>query len=57
MTLPMARAVGAICAAGGHPDVIDVHVALCARERHHAVVTSDLDDLARIDSDLPLIHV
>lgn len=56
MTLPMARAVGAMCAAGGHHDVIDVHVALCARERHHAVVTSDLDDLARIDPTLPLIR-
>lgn len=57
MTLPVARAVGVMCASSGHPDVIDVHVALCARERHHAVVTSDVDDLARIDPDLPLIHV
>jgi len=36
--------------------VIDVHVALCARERHHALVTTDIDDLARIDPDLSLIH-
>ncbi len=57
MTLPVARAVGVMCATGGHQDVIDVHVALCARERHHAVVTSDIDDLAHIDPDLPLIHV
>lgn len=56
MSLPIARAVGVMCATGGHRDVIDVHVALCARERHHAVVTSDIDDLARIDPDLPLIH-
>lgn len=57
ITLPVARAVGVLCASSGHQDVIDVHVALCARARHHAVVTSDVDDLARIDPDLPLIHV
>lgn len=56
MTPSAARAVGAMCAASGHEDVIDVHVALCARERHHAVVTSDLDDLTRIDPSLPLIR-
>ncbi len=56
LTLPIARTVGTICAASGHSDVIDVHVALCARERHHAVVTSDPDDIAAIDPRLPLIH-
>lgn len=56
MTLRVARTVGTMCATGGHQDVIDVHVALCARERHHAVVTSDADDLARIDPGLPLIR-
>lgn len=56
MTLPIARAVGVICAMGGHRDVIDVHIALCARERDHAVVTSDVDDIARIAPDLPLIR-
>ena len=56
MTLSMARAVGTLCAAGGHDDVIDVHVALCARERGHAVVTSDPDHIARVDASLPLIR-
>lgn len=56
MTLSVARAVGAICARSGHADVVDVHVALCARERNHAVVTSDPKDIARIDATLPLIH-
>jgi len=56
MTLSVARAVGALCAKSGHDDVIDVHVALCARERSHAVVTSDLEDIARIDATLPLIR-
>jgi predicted nucleic acid-binding protein len=57
MTLAVARAVGAMCAASGHDDVIDVHVALCARERGHAVVTSDPDDIARVDARLPIIRV
>ena len=57
MTLCVARAVGEMCAGSRHADVIDVHVALCARERGHAVVTSDPDDLARVDPALPLIRV
>ncbi|MGI8414938.1 MAG: PIN domain-containing protein [Nakamurella sp.] len=57
MTLRAARAVGAICAATGHTDVVDVHLALCARDRSHAVITSDPDDIARIDPMLQLIRV
>lgn len=53
MTLSVARAIGRICAERGHHDVVDVHVALCARERHHAVVTSDPDDMTCIDPTLP----
>jgi len=37
--------------------VIDVHVALCAIQRRHAVVTSDPDDMSRIDPALPIIRV
>lgn len=57
MTLSAARVVGEMCAERGHFDVVDVHVALCAREREHAVVTSDPDDLARVDPALRLIPV
>lgn len=56
MTVSVARTVGSICAATGHTDVVDVHVALCARERRHAVVTSDPDDIARVDRTLQLIR-
>ena len=56
MTLSAARAVGALCAKSGHHDVIDVHVALCARQRSHAVVTSDPEDITCIDATLPLIQ-
>jgi len=55
MTLSVARAVGVICATTGHADVVDVHVALCARDRRHAVATSDPADIARIDPTLSLI--
>jgi hypothetical protein len=57
LTLSIARTVGAICGRTGHADIVDVHVALCARQRHHAVLTSDLDDLRHIDPALPLIRV
>ena len=57
MTPNVARSVGLLCAHSGHDDVIDVHVALCARERRHAVATSDPDDMLRIDHALPVIKV
>jgi predicted nucleic acid-binding protein len=56
MTPNVARSVGLLCARSGHDDVIDVHVALCARQRGHAVVTSDPDDMLRIDPGLPVIR-
>ncbi|WP_415031945.1 PIN domain-containing protein [Gordonia sp. (in: high G+C Gram-positive bacteria)] len=52
-----ARAVGLVCGASGHADVVDVHVALVARERAAVVVTSDPDDLARVDPGLRLVVV
>jgi hypothetical protein len=57
MTPNVARSVGLMCARCGHEDVIDVHVALCARERHHVVVTGDPGDMSRIDPALPVIRV
>jgi predicted nucleic acid-binding protein len=57
MDLDVARSVGLVCAATGHHDVIDVHVALCARERGHAVVTSDVNDISRVDPSLVIISV
>ncbi len=57
MTLSVARAIGLMCAATDHDDVVDVHVVLCARQRHHAIVTSDPRDIARIDATVPRILV
>lgn len=56
MTPNVARSVGLLCARSGHDDVIDVHVALCARERRHAVITSHPDDISRVDPALPVIR-
>lgn len=53
----VARSLGLLCARSGHDDVIDVHVALCARERGHAVATSDPDDMLSIDHALRVIKV
>jgi len=57
MTLSVARTVGLMCADTDHSDVVDVHVVLCARQRHHAIVTSDPRDIARVDSAVPRILV
>jgi hypothetical protein len=50
-----ARAVGLLCGRCGHDDVVDVSVVLCARERHHAVVTSDPDDMRAVDPSVLLV--
>jgi hypothetical protein len=57
MTLSVARAVGLICADTGHADIVDVHVVICARQRHHAILTSDPGDIKRIDPAVPRIVV
>ena len=52
-----ARAVGLLCGRSGHSDVVDVHVALVARDRYSTVVTSDPDDLRHVDPAVSLIVV
>lgn len=52
-----ARAAGQLCGLRRTADVIDASVVLCARARGHHVVTSDPDDLARLDPRVPLIVV
>jgi predicted nucleic acid-binding protein len=53
---PFARAVGLLCGRSGHADVVDVSVALCARQRNLHVVTSDPEDLRAADDAL-ILHV
>ena len=57
MTPSVARSIGLICADTDHHDIVDVHVVLCARQRHHAIVTSDPHDIARVDPTVPRILV
>jgi predicted nucleic acid-binding protein len=51
----IALRVGARCAATGSADVVDVSVALCARDRGHPVLTSDPDDIRAIEPTLTLL--
>ncbi len=50
-----AQATGALCGKAGVSDVVDASVALLARRHGASVVTSDPQDLQRIDSTLNLV--
>lgn len=50
-------AAGVLCGRSGHSDVIDASVVLCAIRRGHAVVTSDPEDLIRLDPTVPLLAI
>jgi hypothetical protein len=52
-----ARAVGELCGRSGQADVVDVHVVLDARLARAHVVTSDPDDLRRVDPSVTLIEI
>ena len=52
-----ARAVGVMCGLRGVADVVDAHVALHARRRDLAVLTSDPDDIAALDPTLTILTV
>lgn len=49
LDLAMARACGELCAASGTADIVDASVVLVARENADPILTSDLEDLARLD--------
>ncbi len=52
-----ARAAGQLCGLAETTDVVDASVAVAAREHGAGVVTSDPDDLRRLDHRLDLIAV
>ncbi len=52
-----AKQIGIMIGATSHPDIVDVHVALAAAERGHAVLTSDDADIAGVNPGLVLVHV
>lgn len=49
--------VGRLLAASGTADITDAHVIVCARRSGQRVVTSDPDDLRRLDPDLEVVTV
>jgi len=57
LTAERAREIGVKVGQTSHPDIVDVHVALAAAERGHAVLTSDDADIAKVNRDLILVHV
>jgi hypothetical protein len=54
---PDATATGLLLAATRTNDIVDAHVVLCARRARQAVVTSDAEDLRRLDSTLQPLTV
>jgi len=40
-----------------HHDVVDVHVVLLARARGQTIVTSDPDDMRRVDPSASLVEI
>jgi predicted nucleic acid-binding protein len=49
--------VGRLLAASGTSDIADAHVVICARRSGQPIVTSDPEDLRRLDPALRLISI
>ena len=54
---PDATQVGILLAASRTTDIADAHVVICARRSAEPIVTSDPDDLERLDPSIRLIVV
>ncbi len=52
-----ATSVGRLLVASATADVADAHVVICARRAQQSVVTSDPDDLRRLDPRISLVIV
>jgi hypothetical protein len=52
-----ATSVGRLLATSGTADIADAHVVICARRAAQQVVTSDPDDLHRLDPQLDVVVV
>ena len=55
LDLEDAQATGVLCGRSSSKDIVDAHVVLVARREGAIVVTSDPDDLRRIDPDIELV--
>jgi hypothetical protein len=54
---PDATAIGLLLARTATTDIVDAHVAICARRTGQVVVTSDPADMRRIDPELRFVSV
>lgn len=54
---PDATSVGVLLAASRTTDIVDAHVVICARRARQAIVTSDPDDLHRLDPAAQVVTV
>jgi hypothetical protein len=52
-----ARAAGQLCGVTRTSDVVDASVVLCARRRGHGVMTSDPEDMLRLDRGIRVVRV
>ncbi len=52
-----ARAAGQLCGATNTTDIVDSSVVVAARERNVRIITSDPDDLRRLDRHLDLVGI
>lgn len=52
-----AKRVGELLRATGSTDVVDAHVAILAEQLRAPVVTSDPDDLAKLNAEITLVRV
>ena len=53
----LSRSCGELCGATDTADVIDASVVILARERRDIIVTSDPDDLRRLDPKSPIVQI
>jgi hypothetical protein len=53
----LGRACGELCGITGTSDVIDASVVIIARERNDVIVTSNPDDLRRLDPGANLVRI
>ena len=53
----LSRSCGELCGATGTSDVIDASVVILARERRDTIVTSDPDDLRRLDAKSSIVRI
>jgi len=54
---PDATATGLLLAATRTTDIVDAHVVVCAQRAGQVVVSTDADDLRRLDPGLPLVAI